>query len=44
MYKKVDKYGPTPKLLIRNGARVENLSKKQYKMLLVVSKVYRQQQ
>lgn len=31
-------------LLIKNGARLETLSKRQYKMLLVVSEVYRQQQ
>jgi flagellar basal body rod protein FlgC len=31
-------------LLIKNGASWENLSKRQYKMLLVVSEVYRQQQ
>lgn len=31
-------------LLIEKGASLESLSKKQYKMLLVVSEVYRQQQ
>ena len=42
--KYVSKNLSTIKLLIEKGCRLENLSKRQYKMLLVVSEVYRQQQ
>ena len=42
--KYVSKNLRTIKLLIEKGASLEKLSKRQYKMLLVVSEIYRQQQ